>query len=146
MYNTIKIIIILEIFINRECIFIQKSIPCIIGHNPMADMTRECIELKIKIKVDAVYMMIKQVHSSNWSWNCSSTGKLRSLKPNFYVEEQLRAIAHMKSIPAPTLIQCQIDSSILNTFFQIIRSKFQIIHNNAMKLTYFPLSVFRLIA
>lgn len=29
------------------------------GHNPMADMTRECIELNIKIKVDAVYMMIK---------------------------------------------------------------------------------------
>lgn len=71
MYNTIKIIIILEIFNNRECIFIQKSIPCIIGHNPMADMTRECIELNIKIKVDAVYMMIKQVHSSNWSWNWS---------------------------------------------------------------------------
>lgn len=59
MYNTIKIIITLEIFNNCECIFVQKSISCIVWHNPMDHMTRECIELKIEIEVDAVYMMLK---------------------------------------------------------------------------------------
>lgn len=59
MYNTIKIIITLEIFNNRKCIFVQKSIPCIVWHKPKADMTRECIKLKIKIEVGTIYLMLK---------------------------------------------------------------------------------------
>lgn len=61
MYNTIKIIITLEIFNNRECIFVQKSIPCIVSlwHKPKADKTRECIKLKIKIEVGTIYLMLK---------------------------------------------------------------------------------------
>lgn len=59
MYNTIKIIITLKIFNNRECIFVQKSISCIVWHKPKADMTRECIKLKIKIEVGTIYLMLK---------------------------------------------------------------------------------------